>query len=256
MTRVGKIGRLPHHIRNQLNRRLQDNEQGTTLVEWLNSQPEVQATIQKQFAGRPVNEQNVSEWKKGGYQDWLRHEESRQIVSTLAEQKGELDDATDGAEISDQYASVMSVEFVTLTRKLLEEKTDSRKKWEFLREVLRELSQLRRDDHRGVRTTIKRLRWEREVEQDDSESLKRYHEGLRKQACAPIFARMQLESMAGMFGGGETGKKVAAFILEVQNDLPPGTLGSGIAEPSESSPVHSNPAESNLIQPSPTKNDV
>ena len=163
-----------------------------------------------------------------------------------------MDDATDGVEISDRFASVLSVELVALTRKMLDETTDTGKRWECLREVLGELSQLRRDDHRGVRTTIKRFRWEREVEQDDSASLKRYYEGLRKQACAPIFARMQLESMAGMFGGGETGKKVAAFILEVQHELPPGTLGSGTFEPSESSPVHSNPAESNLIQPNPT----
>ena len=42
MTRNGKIARLPRHIRGQLNRRLQNGEEGNTLLEWLNALPKVQ----------------------------------------------------------------------------------------------------------------------------------------------------------------------------------------------------------------------
>ena len=252
MTRIGKIGRLPHHLRNQLNRRLQDSEPGTTLVEWLNSLPGVQETLQKQFGGRPVTEQNVSDWKKGDYQDWLRHEESRQIVSTLAEQQRELDRATGGVEISDRFASLMSVELVVLTRKMLEETTDTGKRWERLCEVLRELSQLRRDDHRGVRTAIKRSHWERDVEREDEEKEKRQKKEFRQWLCAPFWARLKLRGMAEVFGGGETGAEIAAFIAETNYDLPPGSLGQKSTAPSEASPVQSNPTESNPIQPNPT----
>ena len=41
-TRTGKIARLPKAVREELNRRLQDGEPGTQLVEWLNSLPQVQ----------------------------------------------------------------------------------------------------------------------------------------------------------------------------------------------------------------------
>ena len=41
MTRNGKIARLPDDIREELNRRLERNVQGITLVEWLNSLPQV-----------------------------------------------------------------------------------------------------------------------------------------------------------------------------------------------------------------------
>ena len=75
MTRNGKIARLPLEIRNELNRRLQDGEPGKALVDWLNAVTLVQEILKEQFGGRPVNEQNLTEWKQGGYQDWLRHDE-------------------------------------------------------------------------------------------------------------------------------------------------------------------------------------
>ncbi len=250
MTRIGKIARLPHLVRNQLNRRLQEGEPGTTLVGWLNGQPAVQSTLQEQFGGRPVTEQNLSEWKQGGYQDWLRHEESRQLVATLAEQQGELDAATDGAEISDRFASVLSVEFVALTRKLLEEKEDTGKKWECMREVLRELSQLRRDDHRGVRTAIERYRWEQEVDRDNTEMEKRQKKQLGDALYGPKWAQLQLLGLAKVCGD-EASIEIAALMLEAQYNLLPGSLVREFAAASESSSVQSNPTESDPIRPNP-----
>jgi len=39
MTRTGKITRLPHDLREALNRRLHDGEPGGPLLAWLNAQP-------------------------------------------------------------------------------------------------------------------------------------------------------------------------------------------------------------------------
>ena len=84
MTRTGKIARLPLLVRAQLNRRLQDGELQTKLVEWLNSLPLVQAVLQAEFAGRAVTEQNLSEWKAGGFKDWLALEESLEMIQRLS----------------------------------------------------------------------------------------------------------------------------------------------------------------------------
>src|ERR1039457_2397581 len=78
--RNGKIARLPYWVRQQLNRRLQDGEIGKKLVEWLNGLPEVAKIVKTQFGGRPVSGQNLSEWKQGGHQDWLRYQETRGFV--------------------------------------------------------------------------------------------------------------------------------------------------------------------------------
>ncbi len=45
LTRNGKIARLPLAIRLELNRRLDEGEQGKKLVAWLNGLPAVQAIV-------------------------------------------------------------------------------------------------------------------------------------------------------------------------------------------------------------------
>ena|SRR5437899_1555817 len=74
MTRTGKIARLPLGIRQELNRRLQDGKVGKKLVVWLNSLPQARAVLNKEFGGRPINKENLSAWKLGGYVDWERLE--------------------------------------------------------------------------------------------------------------------------------------------------------------------------------------
>jgi hypothetical protein len=86
----GKIARLPKHLRHQLNGRLEDGEPGKQLAEWLNGLPEVQEVLKLRFGGRPISEQNLSEWKQGGYLEWLKLQESRYLVQHLAEQAEDL----------------------------------------------------------------------------------------------------------------------------------------------------------------------
>src|SRR5687768_7976005 len=70
MTRNGKIARLPAEIREELNHRLERNIPGITLVEWLNSLPEVQEVLRDLFDGNPIIPQNLSQWRQGGYAEW------------------------------------------------------------------------------------------------------------------------------------------------------------------------------------------
>ena len=68
----GKIARLPHGVREEVNLRLVNGETSVTILPWLNGLPEVQAVLQAQFQGVPVSRTNLSYWRRGGYQDWLR----------------------------------------------------------------------------------------------------------------------------------------------------------------------------------------
>ena len=69
MARTEKIARLPRELRDQLNRRLHDGQPGTQLVIWFNSLPEAREVLEREFRGRAISEQNLSEWKQGGYGD-------------------------------------------------------------------------------------------------------------------------------------------------------------------------------------------
>src|SRR6266446_8960154 len=94
MSHKGKIARLPLAIREQLNRRLQDGEIGRDLVVWLNSVPEVQAVLKAEFGERPVNEPNLSDWKAGGYEEWLVHQDTMEQVNQLVANAKELGGAS------------------------------------------------------------------------------------------------------------------------------------------------------------------
>ena len=83
MTRTGKIARLPHDIREQLNARLRSGEQGKTLLQWLNALPEAIAILAANFTGHPFTPANLTEWKRGGYQDWLVRQDALDLVHTL-----------------------------------------------------------------------------------------------------------------------------------------------------------------------------
>jgi hypothetical protein len=89
--RTGKIARLPGAIRLELNHRLHNGSLGRELVPWLNALPEVQQVLAARFASRPITEDNLSEWRHGGYQDWLLQEERRTRLRELSDQCPERD---------------------------------------------------------------------------------------------------------------------------------------------------------------------
>ncbi len=80
-TRISKISRLPHPIREQLNHRLQNGEMGRTLVKWLNEQPETKTVMTELFNGNSITHQNLSDWRRTGYQDWLMRPATHPMVS-------------------------------------------------------------------------------------------------------------------------------------------------------------------------------
>ncbi len=253
-TRNGKIARLPKFIRDELGQRFSDGEQGKQLVEWLNGEECVQEVLKEQFRGRTITEQNLSKWKQGGYQDWLRDEERKLFVSKLTEQSGDLDEAADGQEISDRFAGVLAAEMTRLAVELLEKETDPEKRWQRLCKIHRELSQLRRDDHRAIRTLIKRETWERQKEREAEEADKQFDKETDERRCAPYWAMLELKSTANLFGGGEWGRHVAELILETQYNLKPGRLSRKVdKKEAESKPSSPNPTESDSIQPNQTK---
>jgi hypothetical protein len=238
MSRTGKIARLPHELRDQLNRRLRDGENGTPLIEWLNALPEVQEVLKDEFGGRPIIEENLTAWKHGGYCDWEAHQESRDLVRGLVERSDDFRDATDEIEISDRLSAVLAAELARVAEALLGQTKDPRERWNRLREILQELVRLRKEDHKTARLVMDRERWEFESQRLHEDNSKREHEETKSKLTAPIWAGLHLRSMAQAFGGGENGEKIAAYLLEVKHDLEPGSLSKpGTAAPSKTKPA-------------------
>jgi hypothetical protein len=149
-TRNGKIARLPKEIREQLNRRLENGETGKELAAWLNGLPEVKRIMVQRFGGHLVNEQNMSQWKQGGYQDWLWQQEDRSQVRRILAESGDLREAQGNADIADNLGIYVAVELTEAAQRLDQIK-DPQKRWKHFRAMAGELSRLRKDNYRSHR---------------------------------------------------------------------------------------------------------
>ncbi|HEY2083009.1 MAG TPA: hypothetical protein VGI88_09510, partial [Verrucomicrobiae bacterium] len=85
-TRVGKIAQLPKEIRDQLNQRLQNGKQGPEILAWLNQLPETKKLLAEKFDATPISKQNLSEWRRGGYEEWLRFQERQLRIQRITEE--------------------------------------------------------------------------------------------------------------------------------------------------------------------------
>lgn len=72
--RVGKVARLPVNIREEINSQLLDGKSGPQIISWLKTRDVTDITVQ-----------NLSEWRQGGYQDWLKSSTQMDRIRERAE---------------------------------------------------------------------------------------------------------------------------------------------------------------------------
>ena len=168
-TRTGKIARLPKKIRDQLNRRLQDGRPGPEIVEWLNTLPPVRRVLHEQFTDQPVVEQNLSQWRKGGYLDWLRHQETQAQTRWMIERSDDVDAQENGQFLCERLARVLTADLAQHTQELAAIK-NPKERWKQFREIALELSRLRYGTHYARAMDLSWERWDRIVEKEDAES--------------------------------------------------------------------------------------
>ena len=138
---TSKIARLPFTLREQLNHRLQNGEAGQPLLDWLNQKPAVKKILAKLFNNQPINKQNLSDWRHGGYRDWVRHQSRQQTIQRLAEQGGQFHKPEGNLDLYDSFSQIVIAEMAEELEQL-SEITDRNDRWKRLREISRELSRL------------------------------------------------------------------------------------------------------------------
>lgn len=154
MTRTGKIARLPRALRDELNRRLADGEPGIRLVAWLNGLEPVRQILAQEFGGREISVQNLSEWKQGGFRDWLTRQESLNCARELAGDAAELTSAA-GGSLADHLAVVLSARYAALVSGWNGELNEAfRRELRALRSLCQDIVELRRGDHFAERLRL------------------------------------------------------------------------------------------------------
>lgn len=155
-TRRGKIARLPSFVRDMLNDRLRDGEQARAILKWLHSLPTVCSILDAEFDGKPINEQNLSDWRKGGYREWLLQQASLKAVSRLRR------DTTDlllfSGDLTENTALWLTAQYLIAAQAKLDK--DGNLDWKTLREFSSDLVALRRGDHSKARLVLERKQLE------------------------------------------------------------------------------------------------
>jgi hypothetical protein len=175
MTRNGKIARLPLDIREELNQRLQNGQQGKLLVEWLNSLPKVQAVMTAEFDAQPVAENNLSAWKTGGYVAWEQDQTLRQGLDFFMAKAGGLRAAVKNG-LTDRMALFLAAK-MALEFNRLDSVPDGEEKSKAWRELLGSLVLLRRGEVHGEKLRLDRQKY------DDRRRKHREEERLLRKAC-------------------------------------------------------------------------
>lgn len=167
MTRIGKIARLSQYLREQLNRRIEDGEPGRQLVEWLNSCDEVRDTLAEHFGGRPITEQNLSEWKQGGFKDWQHHQETRALARSFLAEAEELEEVIGDTRLADRLSETVALALARLLRETVNGENGPAQRMAILG-IAREFARLRKQDHQ-----MERLRREQEICEEKQAAEKR-----------------------------------------------------------------------------------
>lgn len=153
MTPQGKIGRLPRAIREELCIRLDEGQLGPQILPWLNALPEVQAIMARDFEGEPVSAANLSNWRTGGFQEWVKRRARVDRTRELSVLAAKLARAG-GATLSDGAAAILSGQLLDALEKLddLAEsaedgKTDPAARAALFGNLAKAVSALRKGDH-------------------------------------------------------------------------------------------------------------
>lgn len=96
MARTGKIARLPLALRDELCERIRDGEPGSVILPWINAQGKARAVLDKHFDGADISDENLSQWRAGGYADWLADQQHTERVRRISELSARLAQAAGG----------------------------------------------------------------------------------------------------------------------------------------------------------------
>jgi hypothetical protein len=167
MSRHGKIARLPGHIREQVNVRLQNGENGQDIIAWLNANDEATAVLAQHFGGQQINDTNLSQWRQGGYRDWEMMQAALDETHRVVSEGQELDKVGEKA-LADRLAVWLVGRYIVVTRKLIENESDPAA-WKLLRELCHDVVALRRGDHGAEWLRLDRERLELRRRREDRE---------------------------------------------------------------------------------------
>ena len=192
-----KIGRLPFAIRGAVARMLRDGATARQVCEYVNASPAF-AALRRETGCAPLNAQNVTDWRSGGYLAWCHEQQRAERLRALAESAYHIAEAT-----GDAPAGVGSKIISGRLLDMLENADDSS-----VLELAGAVVNLRRGENEAARLELDRRR-----EELRRESLQLEREKFRWQAASTALKLFEdARARAVAEGPGTNEEKIRALI--------------------------------------------
>ena len=235
MSHTGKIARLPRDVRDELNLRMENGEEGPVLLEWLNGLPKTREVLGSQFGGAPVTKQNLSEWRQGGHREWVIFRDCKAGVEELSDQAQSITESADAPALACALAASLGARYArVLTSWDGEPEHKIEAKLRMLKGLCRDIALLQRTLNLATR---QQSEFHRDLEEAHQADIKNANQMARERAMAPLLAKLSEGQTAEGFGGGDSGLLAAKYFNAIRYDLPlpniarPLSLGSGETAP-------------------------
>jgi hypothetical protein len=153
----GKIARLPRSIREELNTRLDDGVPYELLLEWVNSQPAVNAVLAADFEGEPITKQNLYSWKQHGFRSWKMRQNALEFTKSINEtEDGPSPVAVD--KLTDKLIQWLNLRYASLANSLAAADEEPEAELDRLRDFAADIFALRRGDLSTARMALAQRR--------------------------------------------------------------------------------------------------
>lgn len=253
MTRNGKIARLPKAIRDRLNQQIQDGVPGKALVCWLNQNDEVRDVLLQHFNAKEITEQNLSEWKQGGYQDWLKHQETRDWVRRLSDEAEDIAEDAGVMPWMERVGALFEVMLGKVVEQQLQKTIETPGQMGELITLSRELGRHRLLAQASARWRSEQTR--REQKENPKDMDERIDQAQHK-AFLHLMHVVHRRNLIRQFTKGMLPEQEAHFHKMLDEKTVEYLMGSGspgFAEPSDDEEESDgDPTKSDPIQPNPT----
>lgn len=113
----GKIARLPHLIREEVNQRLLDGQSGAEILRWLNAHEWVTKNCAPNAEGFFFNDVNLSNWRRGGHEAWKHEQRHIESVKKMSDYSIQLARAN-GGKISEGAAAILAGQHIEVIEQL------------------------------------------------------------------------------------------------------------------------------------------
>jgi hypothetical protein len=128
------------------------------LVDWLNGLPAVQAVAKAEFEGRDIREQKISQWRKGGYRDWLAQRVAQEQARELCDEVAQMG-RTCKEPVTDKLAAFLSAHYAVAMKRAVRQAAGGSVDLKTLRALCGDVMAMRRADQnaQGLRLERKRV---------------------------------------------------------------------------------------------------